>query len=143
MSPVGFEPTIPVFERAKTFHALDNAATVMFFQFHSLYYERIKYGVSDGKIVVFNIAYFIRASIVHPLKHGVHVNIIYKSSFYLKENTLYSRYKNRWLISLSVMVNNCSEKGKKHINTLCGQNTGFFNIKLGGAYLHNQWSLKA
>jgi hypothetical protein len=28
MSPVEFEPTIPVFERAKTFHALDRAATV-------------------------------------------------------------------------------------------------------------------
>jgi hypothetical protein len=26
---VGFEPTIPVFERAKTFHALDRAATVV------------------------------------------------------------------------------------------------------------------
>jgi hypothetical protein len=25
----GVEPTIPVFERAKTFHALDRAATVM------------------------------------------------------------------------------------------------------------------
>jgi hypothetical protein len=26
---VGFEPTIPVFERAKTFYALDRAATVI------------------------------------------------------------------------------------------------------------------
>jgi hypothetical protein len=26
---VGFEPTIPEFERAKTFHALDRAATVI------------------------------------------------------------------------------------------------------------------
>jgi hypothetical protein len=26
---VGFEPTIPVFERAKTFHTLDNATTVI------------------------------------------------------------------------------------------------------------------
>jgi hypothetical protein len=29
MPLVGFEPTIPVFERAKTFHALDCAATVI------------------------------------------------------------------------------------------------------------------
>jgi hypothetical protein len=29
MPRLGFEPTIPVFERAKTFHALDHAATVM------------------------------------------------------------------------------------------------------------------
>jgi hypothetical protein len=29
MPSVGFEPTIPAFERAKTVHALDRAATVM------------------------------------------------------------------------------------------------------------------
>jgi hypothetical protein len=29
MPQVGFEPTIPVFERAKTVHALDRMATVM------------------------------------------------------------------------------------------------------------------
>jgi hypothetical protein len=29
MSQVRFEPTIPVLERAKTFHALDRAATVI------------------------------------------------------------------------------------------------------------------
>jgi heme oxygenase len=29
MLQVGFEPTIPVFERAKTVHALDRAATVI------------------------------------------------------------------------------------------------------------------
>jgi hypothetical protein len=29
MTQVGFEPTIPLFERAKTVHALDRAATVM------------------------------------------------------------------------------------------------------------------
>jgi hypothetical protein len=28
MPGMGFEPTIPVFEQAKTFHALDQAATV-------------------------------------------------------------------------------------------------------------------
>jgi hypothetical protein len=28
MPPVGFEPTIPAFERVKTVHALDRAATV-------------------------------------------------------------------------------------------------------------------
>jgi hypothetical protein len=29
MPPVGFEPTIPVFERAKTVYAIDRAATVI------------------------------------------------------------------------------------------------------------------
>jgi hypothetical protein len=32
MPQVGFKPTIPVFEREKTFHALDHAATVTFLQ---------------------------------------------------------------------------------------------------------------
>jgi formylmethanofuran dehydrogenase subunit E len=32
MPRVGFEPTIPVFERAKTFHALDCAATAIGYQ---------------------------------------------------------------------------------------------------------------
>jgi hypothetical protein len=31
MPPLGFEPTIPVFERRKTVHALDSAATVIGF----------------------------------------------------------------------------------------------------------------
>jgi hypothetical protein len=34
MSRDGFEPTIPVFERAKVFHALDRAATVIGPKFH-------------------------------------------------------------------------------------------------------------
>jgi hypothetical protein len=29
MPRVGFKPTIPVFERAKTIHALDRAATIV------------------------------------------------------------------------------------------------------------------
>ena len=28
----------------------------------------------------------------------------------------------------------CSETHTKHINTLCGQNVGIFNVKLGDAY---------
>jgi hypothetical protein len=33
MPQVGFEPTIPVFERAKTAHALDRAANVLGFMY--------------------------------------------------------------------------------------------------------------
>jgi hypothetical protein len=33
MTQEGFEPTSPVFERAKTLHALDRAATVIGFWF--------------------------------------------------------------------------------------------------------------
>jgi hypothetical protein len=36
MPRVGFEPTIPMFKRAKTVHALDRAATVFGFLVHLL-----------------------------------------------------------------------------------------------------------
>jgi hypothetical protein len=40
MARVGFEPTIPVFERAKTVHALDLAATVIGFNSYLLYRKK-------------------------------------------------------------------------------------------------------
>jgi hypothetical protein len=36
----------------------------------------------------------------------------------------------------------CSEIRTKHINTLCGQNVEFVNVKHGGTY-SNHWELKA
>jgi hypothetical protein len=35
----------------------------------------------------------------------------------------------------------CSEIHTKHINTLCGQNVEFMNVKHGGTY-SNHWALK-
>jgi hypothetical protein len=35
----------------------------------------------------------------------------------------------------------CSEIHTKHINTLCGQNVKFVNVKPGGTY-SNHWALK-
>jgi len=35
----------------------------------------------------------------------------------------------------------CSQIHTKHINTLCGQNIEFLNVKLGGTY-SNHWALK-
>jgi hypothetical protein len=35
----------------------------------------------------------------------------------------------------------CSEIHTKHINTLCGQNVEFVNVKPGGTY-SNHWGLK-
>jgi hypothetical protein len=35
----------------------------------------------------------------------------------------------------------CSEIHTKHINTLCGQNVEFVNVKTGGTYI-NHWALK-
>jgi hypothetical protein len=37
MPQVGFQPTIPMFEQAKTYHALDGAATVV-----------VKFGIKMG-----------------------------------------------------------------------------------------------
>jgi hypothetical protein len=41
MTRVGFQPTIPVFERTKTAHALDGAATVI----DSIYFVVSKYSI--------------------------------------------------------------------------------------------------
>jgi hypothetical protein len=46
---VGFEPTIPVFERAKIFHALDYAATVIGLQGYSLYQTKQKDTVTEER----------------------------------------------------------------------------------------------
>jgi len=35
----------------------------------------------------------------------------------------------------------CSEIHKKHLNTLCGQNVEFLNIKSGGTY-SDHWTVK-
>jgi hypothetical protein len=43
MSPVGCEPTIPAFERAKTVHALDHAATVTGTHLYSLQKKTYKF----------------------------------------------------------------------------------------------------
>jgi hypothetical protein len=52
MPRVGFELTIPVFERAKTVHALDIAATVI----GPLFYDLLKYPYS---ILISNIYFCI------------------------------------------------------------------------------------
>jgi hypothetical protein len=36
----------------------------------------------------------------------------------------------------------CFEINTKHINTLCGQNVEFLNVKPGGTY-SNHWALRA
>jgi hypothetical protein len=41
----------------------------------------------------------------------------------------------------SEIITVCSEIHTKHINTLCGQNVEFVNVKPGGAY-SNHWTFK-
>jgi hypothetical protein len=45
MPQVGFEPTIPVFERAKTVRAIDRATVVIDYSFLRLLDIRLEYGV--------------------------------------------------------------------------------------------------
>jgi hypothetical protein len=49
MPCVGFEPTIPMFKQAKTFHALDRAATVI-----GLYEYSKDRGLFYGKVGISN-----------------------------------------------------------------------------------------
>jgi hypothetical protein len=39
------------------------------------------------------------------------------------------------------IIDVCSEIHTKHINTLCGQNVGFVNVKPGGTYIYH-WVLE-
>jgi hypothetical protein len=63
MPLAGFEPTIPVFKRAKTFHALDRAASV------TGRYKRYRgneYTRNNRRIVgrvVFNVAHFVSRNV--------------------------------------------------------------------------------
>ena len=41
----------------------------------------------------------------------------------------------------SEIIDVCSEIHTKHINTLCGQNAEFVNVKRGGTY-SNHWALE-
>jgi hypothetical protein len=45
------------------------------------------------------------------------------------------------LMLLREIIAVCSEIHVKHINTLCGQNVKFVNVKPGGTY-SNHWALK-
>jgi hypothetical protein len=51
MPQVGLEPTIPVFERAKTVHALDSAATVIGLQFTAAHNKCSQSAVSSPVVI--------------------------------------------------------------------------------------------
>jgi hypothetical protein len=63
---VGFEPTIPVFEWAKTFHALDCAATVIG---HPTYWDRIMFAqlcISDRCVRFLVCCWQLLLTMLHP-----------------------------------------------------------------------------
>jgi hypothetical protein len=60
MSPVGFEPTIPGFERAKTVHALDCVATVTGIAvIVCIYYVKSNYGTCSSNFQTVRIYFHL------------------------------------------------------------------------------------
>jgi hypothetical protein len=53
---VRFEPTIPVFERAKTVHVLDRATTVIYI--YSKYLDKLL--IMDFKIIPYKLSQYFR-----------------------------------------------------------------------------------
>ena len=47
-------------------------------------------------------------------------------------NTRFSVIKSNQLLRYRLVIAVCSENHTEHINTLCGQNVEFMNVKLGG-----------
>jgi hypothetical protein len=71
---MGFEPTIPAFERAKTVHALDRVATVIGIR-HCV---ASNYGMTDTHRLD-------RTAIVFPSKCTLHIYIFFFFFFYYNE----------------------------------------------------------
>jgi hypothetical protein len=66
---------------------------------------------------------------------------IYIFSPYRAVNTPVSVIKTSQLMLYREIIAVCSEIHTKHINTLCGQNAEFVNVKPGGTY-SNHWALE-
>jgi hypothetical protein len=62
MPRVGFKPTIPVFERTRTVHALDRAATVI--GYCSLFFTFLNYCIYPYICGVFNDAVIVQQRVV-------------------------------------------------------------------------------
>jgi hypothetical protein len=75
MSWVGFESTIPAFEQAKTFHALDLAAAVIcsFFSMQYTKYEQISSEASYNP--VFCLKHFIKGYKIFPCVYFSHEDV--------------------------------------------------------------------
>ena len=66
-------------------------------------------------------------------------NYILRPSPYRAVNTLRLGYKNQLLLYRKIIAV-CSQIHTKHINTLCGQNVVFVNVKPGGTY-SDHWAV--
>ena len=69
---------------------------------------------------------------VKLVPHSDHCN--YRPSPYRTVNTLRLSYKTSQLMQYREIIAICSEIHTKHVNTLCGQNVEFVNVKPGGTY---------
>jgi hypothetical protein len=69
-------------------------------------------------------------------------NYVYKDPVHTAQQThSVSVIQTSQLILYREIIAVCSEIHTKHINTLCGQNVEFVNVKVGGTY-SNQWTLE-
>jgi len=68
---------------------------------------------------------------------------MFKYSFRTAQKTLFVSVikKKIHLVLYRKIIADCSEMHTKHINTLCGQNAEFLNVKPGGT-CRNHWALK-
>jgi hypothetical protein len=69
------------------------------------------------------------------------IEIIFKDPIPTSQKTLHVSYSSCQLMLYREIIAVCSVIHTKHINTLCGQNVEFVNVKPGGAY-SNHWALK-
>jgi hypothetical protein len=83
MPRMRFEPTIPAFERAKTFHALDRAATANGLLHGCAVKNLTVRATKEGNRVVLNIllshSYFIITAILHSAQNLVSSRFLSKS----------------------------------------------------------------
>ena len=66
------------------------------------------------------------------LKNEIQLHYISRPIPYRAVNTIRLGYKTSQLMLYREIIAVCSEIHTKHINTLCGQNAEFMNVKPGG-----------
>jgi len=91
---------------------------------------------------------------IHTIHTTIHINTLCGQNVEFMNIKCGGKYSDRWVIkgSISVIKTSqlmlcreiiavCPEIHTKHINTLCGQNVEFMNVKPGGTYSYH-WALE-